>query len=720
MMKGIKIVLVVMLVSLLTMGSLLVGRARIEGENKSVDIILDYYEFEEMARQSEKPLSWWFDYFSKEKIQYVALKEESLNSMVEEGKPLTVSMMGNLVKERDWKNNYPQAFVNSVDPDEMNPYDVVVYTASKEVYDFIANAFEERYPGERFELFQGEADYTIVIKGTLYDALFRENQLLMETSGKAFVSESHLVSSKLTRLGLGLDPQKVALIQNNGLEVMPRPYSYGDWSTEKQINTTLVEYEAFGIDPTVFIFDGHQVLGFPENLDPVAEHMRQKKIKVGLIETGVQRQHMEQEGINLLADAVSYDAVRVYSLQSYVQSRFNNSGYNKAAEIENTLYRAVTERNIRLIYFKPFKMDEYRYVTDPEEYTIMLGNFENRIGEHGLTLGESSSFGLSRIRVRHYTLLGWGVAAAGVLLLNWLFKLNKKYTLILLALCLLGVPGMILVMPSIADKVLAMAASVIFASLSMAYFCHETNQFLKSDQKDSWKKIIFSVVKGVVVTSGISLIGALYVATILSDIKYLLEMDIYRGVKISQLIPFIFFIVFYLKYYGYKRGTEAKGQPKGIYWELKRLLLEDIKVIYVIITAFVLFAGYIYIARTGHETNVQASQIEILLRNMLENNLLARPRIKEFLVGIPALTVGIYAAKRGFNNFIIFAAGFAAVLGQTSIINTFSHLRTPLYLSAVRTVYGLIIGVIIGFIGILLLELLRLSVDYAKNKFGIE
>ncbi|GAB6085256.1 DUF5693 family protein [Alkaliphilus crotonatoxidans] len=719
-MKGIKILLVVMLVSLLVMGSLLVGRGRIEGDNKSVEVVLDYYEFAEMARQSEQPLSWWFNYFSKEGIQYVALREESLSSMVEEGKPLTVTMMGNLVKELNWDEEYPEAFVNSVDPEKVNPYDVVAYTDSEELYDFIAKGLKERYPEDRFELFQGQDDYVIVIKGTLYDALFIENQSLMETSGKAFVSESRLESSKLTRLGLGLDPEKVAIIQENGLAVMARPYSYGDWSTEKHINATLAEYEAYGIDPPVYIFDGHQVMGYPEHLDPVAEHMRNEKIKVGLIETGVQRQHMEQEGINLLADAVSYNAVRIYSLQKYVQERFQYAGYDGAEEIENTLYRAVTERNIRLIYLKPFKYDNYRYVTEAEEYSIMLNHFEERIAEHGLTLGESSTFEVPKIRVRHYTLLGWGIAAAGVLLLHLLFGLKDKQILILLALCLLGVPAMILVMPSLADKILALAASIIFASLSMAYFCQETHRLLESEDKGDWKKTILPVLKGVIVTSLISVIGAFYVATILSDIRYLLEMDIYRGVKVSQLIPFIFFIMFYLKYYGYKRTEASTQQRMGIYWELKKLLLEDIKVIYVLIGAVVLFVGYIYMARTGHETTVQASQLEILVRNMLENKLLARPRIKEFLIGIPALTLGIYAAKRGYKNIIIFAAGFAAVLGQTSIINTFSHLRTPLYLSAVRTVYGIILGVIIGTIGILLLELIRLCLGYMKNKYGIE
>lgn len=719
MMKGNRILIIVILISLIAMVSLLNVRMVSEAGNKSVEIVLDYYEFLELAKQSDKPLSWWFEYFSEQGIGYVGLKEETLNSLVEAGKPLTVSMMGNLVKELKWEENYPNTFVNSVKLDEINPYDVVVYTDSREIYQFVSNALLTRYPEDRYEFFQQEEQYTIVIKGTLSDALFMENRLLMETSGKVFANETRLTSSKLTRLGLGLDPEKVQLIQDSGLGVMARPYSYSDWSTEKQIQATLEEYNRFGITPPVYIFDGLQVIGYPENIGLVAEHMRNNNIKVGLIETAVQRQHMEQDGINVLTDALAYDAVRIYSLPNYIQERFKYAGYEGAEEIENTLYRAVTERNIRLIYFKPFKHDKYRYVTNEEEYKKMLVSFEGRIAEHGLVLGESSSFTVPNIRVRHYTLMGWGIAAATVLLLSSLLNLKKKYILALSALGFVTVPALVLGVPSIGDKVLAMMASIVFASLSMAYFAYETDRLQKSKTEGTLKAMLL-VIRGVLITSGISLVGALFVATILSDIKYLLEMDLYRGVVISQMIPFVFFIMFYLKHYGYKRTTDTNHKRLGIYWELKKLLFEDIKVIYVLITAFVLAAGYIYVARIGHETNIQASQLEILMRNILESKFLARPRTKEFLIGIPALMVGLYAAKRGYQNIIIFAAGFMAVLGQTSIINTFSHLRTPVYLSAVRTVYGIIFGILVGFLGVLFLELGRIALNFARKKLELE
>lgn len=94
----------------------------------------------------------------------------------------------------------------------------------------------------------------------------------------------------------------------------------------------------------------------------------------------------------------------------------------------------------------------------------------------------------------------------------------------------------------------------------------------------------------------------------------------------------------------------------------------------------------------------------MIARNMLEEKLLARPRTKEFLIAFPALMVAIYFARNKYNLFT-FGAGLVAVIGQASIANTFSHLRTPVYLSAARTAYGLGFGIVLGVIYILLVEL---------------
>ena len=105
----------------------------------------------------------------------------------------------------------------------------------------------------------------------------------------------------------------------------------------------------------------------------------------------------------------------------------------------------------------------------------------------------------------------------------------------------------------------------------------------------------------------------------------------------------------------------------------------------------VALAGYYYLARTGHETEVSVSTLEILLRNDLENWLLARPRTKEFLVAFPCVMLAVYSAVRRLP-FWTALFGLAGTIGMTSVCNTFMHIRTPLYLGFVRTGYAVLLN----------------------------
>jgi len=79
--------------------------------------------------------------------------------------------------------------------------------------------------------------------------------------------------------------------------------------------------------------------------------------------------------------------------------------------------------------------------------------------------------------------------------------------------------------------------------------------------------------------------------------------------------------------------------------------------------------------------------------------------IQEFVFAFPALMMMVYASVRRFKLWSILF-GLCAVIGMTSVINTFEHIRTPLYLGFVRTGYSLIFGIIIGIAAILIFELM--------------
>lgn len=708
------VLLAVIVLSIFALGSTLSARIAVESNDKVVDVVLDYGEFEDMANQSEETLGWWFEKFRDLGVEYVGLQEESIESLLMQNQQMEVFMGWQLLQEAGWRETYPSNVVEYIDSGEVSQYDVVVSTKSKEIFDFIAEGLESRYTSEEFNIISRDEYYTILLRGTIQEALYHNNLNLVDVNKKLSAPRHKPYSSKLMQVGLGFDEEKIKIIEESGLKVLPRPYTYKNWMTEKYIQAVLGDFETYDMKPHVFIFSGGEVLGYPNNHELVIKYMIENNIKAGMIETGVQRGHIEQEGLNLLVRSLNYDAVRVFSVWPYIQERFGYYNYEGAEEIENTLYRAVTERNIRFIFFKPFKRDqmqirynEFIYITDYDEYEKMFDRFETRIAEHGMTLGRSSTMEPIRVRIAKQTLMGWGIVAASILLLSYLLKLNNKIKYGLLATGMLMVPAAFVLRPMLMDKMMALLAAMVFPTLGMVYLIHKCHQYIyKENKEDKLYLQILYAIRDLVIVTLISLLGGLFVAAILSHIEYLLEMDIFRGVKISQMLPMVFFVITYITYFGYRR--EASDHEPGLRAkDIKTFLFEDIKIIYVIFALVLGVVGYIYMARTGHESNiVQASTTELILRNILEENLLARPRNKEFFIGFPALMLCIYFAKTKIKS-LIFLSGLAAIIGQTSIANTFSHLRTPVYLSMIRTVYALIIGIFVGILYILLFEIAK-------------
>ncbi|MFZ5969472.1 MAG: DUF5693 family protein [Bacillota bacterium] len=715
-MKKNRILIAVIIVGLIAASISIFSRITLESNDKKVDITLDYVEFQKLADQSGKGLGWWFQKMNEFGVSSVALNEESFQSMIEDYKPIRADIVGNILREGDWKETYPKELVAYFNENGIDEYDVVAITDSKELYQTIKTAMKERYQTKKFTVVEGATDYIFILDGTVDEAVYLKQPEKLDSTGKPTQQTPKLYSSKLLSIGLGFDPEKIELIKNSGMQVIPRPFNYSGWSSKKLVDAFIKDIENFNIQPAYMIFAGNEILGYPDAVQQTKRYLEDKDIKVGMIETGVQREHLEQEGLYELTRAMDYRAVRVFTLWPWIQKNYKAYNYEGAEEIENTLYRAVTERNIRMIFFKPFKHNDFKYVTDVKAYEKMFASFEERIERHGMSLGEASTLGFNRVRTLYRTLMGWGIIAGALLLLDCFLPIPRKFMYGLLGAGLLGVAGSLVVLQSLGDKILALGAAVVFPSLSIMYFCGRCKQYtFKENDKTSLINIIIGGAKELLLSSLISFSGAIFVAATLSHTEYLLEMDIFRGVKVSQLTPIFLYVLIYLVYFGYKHGKE-NSKELGLKWkDIHALIFEDIKVIYVLIGCVLGVVGYIYLARTGHETSVQPLQIELIGRNFLEMKLLARPRTKEFIGAFPALMVAVYFASRKIK-WPVFICGLGAVIGQTSIVNTFSHLRTPFYLSVVRTLYSLGFGIVLGAIYILVIEVVLKVVRMVRGE----
>lgn len=702
--------------------TVIAGRWQVESDNKTYDIVTDYDELALLAEQSREDISWWLEQFKDMGITKVGLTEESLNSLMENSPmDVTATMMDTVLQNANWRTDYPAAFVSGAEAWGYDRYDVLIQLSGAQAMDFVLPAIRSRFSPEEYYIYEEGGTACLLLDGTVNDTLYLSGPTYVDNFKKGFKELHTISSSKLMSVSLGLDPAKVANIQALGMEVVPRTICYSGHNDTRFAQAVIDGYEQYSITPTYIIAGGEAVIGYDEDSAFAREYLERTGATIGLIETNSQRENILQLGVNDAAIATDYNAVRVFSVWDYIQYRYGYYGYEGAEEIENTLFRAITERNIRVIYFKPIKHtnNSFAYVTDVEVYRDMFSGLYERLASHGLTMGRASVMENFQVSSLAMLVMGLGAALGGVLLLPTVLPMRKKWTLLLAALACVCVVGAWAVMPNTFRLIASFANAVVFACLAAAFFTKAGKEQSEAlPQNTSLLKILprsVAILAGAVL---ISLAGAMMTAAPLSSTDFMLELGIFRGVKLAQLAPLAFFCVLFLAYYGF-----FQAQRKGNTLDLKDItgaLRWTIPVWALLVLGVVALAGYYYLARTGHETSVSVSTAELIMRNTLEENLLARPRTKEFLVAFPAVMLSVYCAVRRLP-FLTALFGLAGTIGMTSVCNTFMHIRTPLYLGFVRTGYAVLFGIIVGAVMMVGLEiLLRVGTALLKKYRGME
>ena len=206
------------------------------------------------------------------------------------------------------------------------------------------------------------------------------------------------------------------------------------------------------------------------------------------------------------------------------------------------------------------------------------------------------------------------------------------------------------------------------------------------------------------VTGVMSLTGAAYLSGALSDVSYF-------GIKLTFILPLILVAVAFLQRFNVvdelRKNVPATQQ-------IKELLDKPISLKIFLALMIVAGAFVVLIARSGHTSGMPVSGAEIKIRALLEQMFYARPRSKEIFFGHPAFMLAFAAFLKRFPKMICFLLVMAGTIGQSSMVETFAHMRTPIFMSFMRGLDGLIPGALIGAVLIVCLQFF-LSKVYAKE-----
>ncbi len=353
----------------------------------------------------------------------------------------------------------------------------------------------------------------------------------------------------------------------------------------------------------------------------------------------------------------------------------------------NILFRAVTDRSMRLLVVTPLEYETGGVVADPAAYTDMLSALKERIARRGLTLGNTFS-ALDAPRANKI-LLGCSVllpAALAVLFLCLVFPVTPLFENLMLLCSILAAAGGAFLVPGLLQKAVAFGTAVLapcFAALMLGHIC------LRRETDVNRLPLPLRFIAALTALLFISLAGGLYIAALLATRLYMLEFAVFSGVKLAQLIPLAIAVLIL--------AATLRHRPSSMRHKV------PVAVIIVVILG-VAAALTLLILRSG-DNMIPVAKFELAARTWLEHTLYARPRTKEMLLAFPALALFLTANERQIT-LLEFPLGILAAVGSVSVVNTFCHIFTPVHISLIRTLLGAGIGLCLGFAGMAVFHLL--------------
>lgn len=485
----------------------------------------------------------------------------------------------------------------------------------------------------------------------------------------------------------GLDPDTLAVVKAAGLEPIGR-LNNPIGLTEESLRWSLRRAKEAGV--RIIIFAGEEVVGFARLIPQAAAALREFDLVYGTVEFGKQRG--DDRMANLLVDRL----VRVHSISSAEMPRLT------PREAVERYVRAAVERNIRLCYVRLPATVTPNTFADNVAY---VGDLKRGMQQESLGVKATDPFpriwpegGMGRWV---FALIGLGVGGGAALLLAGIVPISRGKQALLTVVIGLGAAGIIATGWEKGPELAALAAAVVFPTLAFILFPQPVGAFEEHEHAAvrSRDQAVVPAVAEFAALSAVTLVGALIVAGLLSELPYMVKIRGFIGIKIATILPIFLLGAIYLtgasgEYPSWKAEREAIAK------RLKGFFSEPLQVWHTIAVLVGLVALVLLVARSGNDSGVGVSEFELRFRSLLDRVLGVRPRTKEFLLGHPALMLALgMAALPKWRRWAL-PVMLLGVIGQVGMLNSFCHLHSPLKLTAMRTFHGLWMGGLLGLLAL--------------------
>jgi len=505
-------------------------------------------------------------------------------------------------------------------------------------------------------------------------------------TGSGPVLEIAARGRELEDASLGVMPDSVAQLRADHLAAELRVINFHDVAPGG-LDAFFAQLREAGA-PFTLIFDRDQVLGYDTLIPDVAAQMKAAGFAFGRIEAFTAKR--KQKGEDALTTAVTPDVIRVFSLAP------EELAGSTPDDARDKFVLAARERNDRILYIRPF-LTTTAGVGEMQTNLDYVASISDELTRAGYKLDKAVPMPVLSTPAPLFGLAALGtLAAAAIAVGDVSAALSRPVSVRSLHL---GVAvGLLATLAVLAvhhvtlwRQGLALLAALAFPTLAMMYLIpgarrRDAAVSAPDVEATSWLQAAGRGIVGLWAVSAVTALGAFVMAALLSEWEFMMEIREFLGVKLALIIPVV--VIGLL--------LAAASAPPGELWRRLRewarqpLLLEYGIAIIVIATAAVFALG-----RTGNSGLPLLGGLELKSRVVLERVFVARPRTKEFLVGDPFMVLAFALAVLGLRQWVLPAAMIGAI-GQVGLVNSFSHIHTPLYYALARTVYALVIGSMVG------------------------
>jgi hypothetical protein len=477
----------------------------------------------------------------------------------------------------------------------------------------------------------------------------------------------------LEHVGIGWDPRRIDDVRQSGLTPIARPLDSPVISTAGLRRT----FEELGkADFRGVLFQGKFVLGNSALLSETANEIRERGLQYYAIELEV------QAGTEELARLLRGEVIRTHSIGE------NELGKMTPDSAVARFTRGVRERNIRCCFVRLF-LD--RACPDPLELNAeYVRSLRRDVAASGCLVGAASVLQPFNLGHQRDALIGLGAGAGLGLLLLFVLGPGRLWWVCFAvgaAFCA-AVPRL----HPLGSHISALAAVVCLPLTGVL--------LLRLDRPGG--NMAARMFLGVALAAACAGLGGWLAAGLLSDSMLMVKVGQFRGVKVALYAPILLAGCIYgMQLFHDDRPLGRRlleGVRRGLGFFRLQLTLGTFLVV------IVALAGAAYgLARSGNAASSTVSGFERLIRESLEMLLVYRPRTKEFLLGHPALVLAGYFAARGRTTPALLC-GVVGTVGLTSLANTFCHIHTPLMATVLRSLFGLVLGAVLGAVAVLVVN----------------